>query len=607
MSLRPWFEPPRSLLVILFLLTLVSLSAVGWFGWRLLAQDAVVEKQRSQERLEQAADRIVVTLRGLLAAPDERLGDLGPVFTLTDASIDALPPAHLFYRPFHPSEAEAPDAVFATGEALEFQQGQPETAAEWYRRLAAAGNPPVRAGALLRLGRVLRRLGRERESREAYVELAALSGVQVAGAPAELVAGLALGADTLKQDLLRGRWPLSRGQFDFYWSQVAPAEPPPRLPADLEQAATLAWQERARQPARGYATLWVNGHAAFILWRGDPQSRLMLVTTPAAILRQSAVGEDALLAAVDSEGRVVAGERDGAGRAAIRTAAESHLPWSLYVMRQKGRIDAAILPRQRFLLFAMGVMFVFLLAGTYFIARAIRREMAVARLQSDFVAAVSHEFRSPLTSIRQLSEILALGRIPSEDRRQLYYQTLVRETERLQRLVEKLLNFGGIEAGKRQYHFEPIDTSDLVEHVTAEFAPQLAGSGRSIELHGTPSHCRIAADREALSIALRNLVDNALKYSPEFPKVWVEWERENDRVAIRVRDQGPGIPHSERKAIFHKFVRGTAAATAGVKGMGVGLAMVRHIVVAHGGEIQLASEPGCGSTFTMLLPATNEA
>jgi signal transduction histidine kinase len=606
MSLRPWFEPPRSLLVILFLLTLVSLSAVGWFGWRLLAQDAVVEKQRSQERLEQSADRIVVSLRSLLAAPDERLGDLGPVFTLTDNSIDALPPAHLSYRPFQPSGPEAPASVFAEGEALEFQQGQPETAADWYRRLSASSNLPIRAGALLRLARVLKRLGRERESREAYLQLASLENVQVAGAPAELVARVALGEASLKQDLLRGRWPLSRGQFDFYWSQVAPGESPPRLPRDLEQAATLAWQERARPLESGYATLWINGRAAFLLWRGDPHRRLMVVTTPAAILKQTSAGEDAMLAAVDSDGKVVAGERDGAGRAAIRTAAESHLPWALYVTRQKGRIDAATLPRQRFLLFAMAVMFVFLLAGTYFIARAIRREMAVARLQSDFVSAVSHEFRSPLTSMRQLSEILAFGRIPSEDRRQLYYQTLVKETERLQRLVEKLLNFGGIEAGKRQYHFEPIDTSDLVEHVTAEFAPQLAGSGRRIEVHGTRSNCRIAADREALSIALRNLVDNALKYSPEFPQVWVEWTRENDRVAIRVRDQGPGIPHAERKAIFHKFVRGTAAASVGVKGMGVGLAMVRHIVVAHGGEILLASEPGCGSTFTMLLPATKE-
>ena len=103
-------------------------------------------------------------------------------------------------------------------------------------------------------------------------------------------------------------------------------------------------------------------------------------------------------------------------------------------------------------------------------------------------------------------------------------------------------------------------------------------------------------------MVIRNLVDNALKYSPDCPTVWVEWSRERDRVAIRVRDQGIGIPASERKAIFRKFVRGSAAAAADVKGSGVGLAMVRHIVAAHHGEILVASEPGCGSTFTILLP-----
>ena len=115
------------------------------------------------------------------------------------------------------------------------------------------------------------------------------------------------------------------------------------------------------------------------------------------------------------------------------------------------------------------------------------------------------------------------------------------------------------------------------------------------------------ADREALSIALRNLVDNALKYSPDYPTVWVEWEQENESVEIRVRDKGPGIPASERKAIFHKFVRGSAAASGEVKGMGVGLAMVHHIVAAHGGEIRVASEPGHGSTFTVVLPALRES
>jgi signal transduction histidine kinase len=226
----------------------------------------------------------------------------------------------------------------------------------------------------------------------------------------------------------------------------------------------------------------------------------------------------------------------------------------------------------------------------------------VARMQSDFVSAVSHEFRSPLTSIRQLSEILALDRLPNENRRHVYYETLVRETIRLQRLVEGLLNFGRMEAGVRRYRFEPLDAARLASQVAAEFETQVAASGRHVQYEGPENRCTIDADPEALSVALRNLVDNALKYGPDSPTVWVQCGVEKTRVAIRVRDCGPGIPASEKKAIFRKFVRGSAAEAANVKGSGVGLAMVRHIVAAHGGDVRLASELGAGSVFTILLP-----
>ena len=259
--------------------------------------------------------------------------------------------------------------------------------------------------------------------------------------------------------------------------------------------------------------------------------------------------------------------------------------------------------RQRFMLLGLGTVVVFLIAGTYFVARAIRHEIAVSRLQSDFVATVSHEFRSPLTAMRQLSEILALGRVPDEERRQKYYDTLVGETRRLQGLVETLLNFGRMEEGARQYRFEEIDAGDLVEGVVAEFAPQLAASGRRIELSHAATRCPIEADAEALALAVRNLIDNALKYSPDQPVVLVEWGRENGAIAIRVRDRGMGIPAAEQRLIFQKFVRGRAAVAANVKGTGVGLAMVSHVVRAHGGEIRVESAAGEGSTFTILLPA----
>ena len=115
----------------------------------------------------------------------------------------------------------------------------------------------------------------------------------------------------------------------------------------------------------------------------------------------------------------------------------------------------------------------------------------------------------------------------------------------------------------------------------------------------------VRADQSALSVALSNLIDNAIKYSPGEPTVWVRWRKDQDRAAISVVDRGVGIPRSEQQSIFGKFVRGRAALDANIKGTGVGLAIVQQIVAAHGGEIRVESEPGRGSTFTLLLPAAN--
>jgi len=628
-----WLKPPRSLLLILFLLTLVSVSALGFFGWKLLDQERLVEAQRAREQLEQTADRIAATLRRTLAETGDRLAAWvaaprsgtppqdGLVLLLTADELSATPAERLLYRPSGGALAEAPADAFAGGEALEFQRRQPERAAAWYRSQAEAPADSLRAGALVRLARVLRNAGRMSESAAAYERLAEIRDAAVAGAPADLVAREALCelaaspdcARALRQDLLHAHWPLTRGQFGFYWEEAGrlagmPGPPPADLVA-LSEATAQLWEQRNPDP-RGQQTLWVDGRPLFAIWRGDSERRAVMLANPEILLRQVPIGPGVLCAVVDAEGRVLAGRREAGGApvgpspapVAIRTAAESELPWTLRIAEAPAA-RSGMIAGQRFLLLGTAVMALFLVAGTYFIARAIRREMEVSRMQSDFVSAVSHEFRSPLTSMRQLSEILALGRVPSEERRKLYYETLVRETVRLQRLVEALLNFGRMEAGARQYKFEELDAARLVHSVAAEFETQIAGQGRHIELAGIESGCRIEADPEAMSVALRNLVDNALKYSPNQPAVWVEWGMERDFVSIRVRDRGIGIAASERKAIFRRFVRGRAAVEGNVKGSGVGLAMVRHIVAAHGGEITVESEPGQGSTFTMLLPA----
>jgi signal transduction histidine kinase len=254
----------------------------------------------------------------------------------------------------------------------------------------------------------------------------------------------------------------------------------------------------------------------------------------------------------------------------------------------------------------VAAMVVFLWTASYFIGRAIRRETEVARLQSDFVAAVSHEFRSPLTAVRQMAEMLEQGRLPAEERRHAYYRTIAAEAARLQRLVETLLNFGKMEAGAARYRLVDVDAAALVRTVVQDVEPQARSAGTRIETSGPDGGLHVLADASALAVALRNLIDNAVKYSPGESTVRVEWAKYDDRVAISVIDQGPGIPRGEQRAIFRKFVRGRAATDGHVQGTGVGLTMAREIVHAHGGEVRLDSEVGRGSTFTIVLPKGRE-
>jgi signal transduction histidine kinase len=627
--MREWFRPPRQLLVILLLLTAASVSALLWSGWKLTEQESAVDAQRSRERLDQAADRVAALLRANLAETGERLAavaaspspsgltsqpDASLLLVMTRSGVTAYPPARLLYAPLAAAGPEAPAWAFGEGEAAEVRERQMEEAAGIYQRLTTSADRAVRAGALMRLARVQRHLRRTDAASASYQRLSRLEGVRVAGTPADLVARHALCdlsrdaacGTQLQQDLLAGRWSVTRGQFEFYRAEAirmaGHEEALGDAPAYTE-AASAVWSEWSRTPdARGQRTVWVGNEPWLTIWRGAPDRQAVLIQRPEAILRALPAEPGAAFALLDEQGRVITGGKPP-GDAVVRLAADSQLPWSLAVTRTGASPDDASAARKRLLLLILGMVVVFLVAGTYLIARAIRREAAVARLQSEFVATVSHEFRSPLTAMRQLSEILAQGRVPSQERRQTYYDTLVSETRRLQRLVETVLNLGRMEEGRRQYRFEEIDAGDVIEGVVSEFEMDLAASGRRIDVTRPDGGCPVQADPEALGLAVRNLVDNALKYSPGEPAVFVSWRREDGSVAIRVRDCGIGIPTAEQRVIFQKFVRGRAAVDAHVKGTGVGLATVSHVVRAHGGDIRVDSAPGEGSTFTIRIPA----
>ena len=242
------------------------------------------------------------------------------------------------------------------------------------------------------------------------------------------------------------------------------------------------------------------------------------------------------------------------------------------------------------------------LGGGFVVARAVAREVEVSRLQSDFVSAVSHEFRTPLTSLCLLSEQLDSGSVTPEEARREYYGTLARESQRLRRLVEGLLNFGRMEAGAEKYTFEVHDPVEIARDVAAEFQREVDAEGYRVEFRAGDRVPLIRGDRPALASAVWNLLDNAVKYSPSSRTVWVEVGDDAGRAALRVRDEGLGIPKGEQAQVFAKFFRGEAARAQGIRGTGIGLATVRHIVERHGGEIRLESDAGAGATFTILLP-----
>jgi signal transduction histidine kinase len=249
----------------------------------------------------------------------------------------------------------------------------------------------------------------------------------------------------------------------------------------------------------------------------------------------------------------------------------------------------------------VGVLAAFVLTAAWFVGRSVTRELEVARLKSDFVAAVSHEFRTPLTTVVQLSELLKRGRVASESDRQAYYELVHAHGIRLQRLIERLLSFGQVESGRAQYQLAPIDIAALVTTCVTEFAETHGGSRHTFDCAGTePVHAQ--ADGEAMTTVVWNLLENAVKYSPDGGRIAVSVVRRADTIAIAVTDPGVGIPTSEQSQIFEPFVRGEVARDRQIRGTGVGLSLSRSIIRAHGGGIAVQSEPGAGSTFTVSLP-----
>jgi len=299
------------------------------------------------------------------------------------------------------------------------------------------------------------------------------------------------------------------------------------------------------------------------------------------------------------------------GKPEVEHIMEGAFPGLVLGMKLRGTTLAAMgqhFVRTSFLI--LGGLSLLLACGILITYRNVNREMALARLKSDFVSNVSHELRTPLSLIRLYAETLELGRLTSQDKREEYYRIIRKESERLTSLINNILDFSRIEAGRKEYEFRETDMAELVRNTLESYRYQIEQHGFTFEENISENLPPMRVDREAIARSLLNLVNNALKYSQREKYLGVHLYRENGSVKLEVVDHGIGISRPEQHKIFEKFYRVGDPLVHNTKGSGLGLSLVRHIVEAHGGEVSVDSVPGQGSKFVIALPvnvAANEA
>lgn len=231
------------------------------------------------------------------------------------------------------------------------------------------------------------------------------------------------------------------------------------------------------------------------------------------------------------------------------------------------------------------------------------RGAALARLQTEFVAKVSHDLLTPLTSIRMFVETMQLGRAGDPEKTRHCLDIVQAETTRLTAMIKRLLEWGRMEGGRRIFDLAPHPVQEIVEGALAAFSTQLLQTPAEVTCDVPSDLPVVHADHDALQEAILNLLQNAHRYTGPEKRIAVRCSTRRKQVAISVSDNGPGIASDERRHIFKKFYRGKGPMERGISGSGLGLAIVGHIVRAHRGRLTLETTEGRGATFTILLPA----
>jgi signal transduction histidine kinase len=281
--------------------------------------------------------------------------------------------------------------------------------------------------------------------------------------------------------------------------------------------------------------------------------------------------------------------------------------WRLIAQHQRGSLEAAVAGvRRRNLAISFGVLLL-LTVSVALLAITSRRAQRLADQQMEFVAGISHELRTPVAVIRSAAENLSVGVVGNAERVKRYGAMIHAETLRLGEMVERVLQYAGIESGLGFGSRTPLAPEEIVEAAIDSAIPLLGPDRINVQREIADALPPVMGDAAALRSAVQNLIANAVKYGGRDRWVGIRAEHTRERrrhvVRITVSDHGPGIPTSELPHIFEPFYRGADAMARQVHGHGLGLSLVKRIVTAHGGNIAVSTRPGAGSTFTITLPA----
>lgn len=319
---------------------------------------------------------------------------------------------------------------------------------------------------------------------------------------------------------------------------------------------------------------------------------------------------DTKVALLNDGDRIVAGEGNGR-RPFVISEVGSVLPhWRVAVYLDPASLTRNARSLTLMLTLLVIVMIVAIVLGSTLIVSDIQRHLALARQKTDFVSNVSHELKTPLTSIRMFSELLSEGKVSDEAQRKQFLQIISSETARLTRLINNVLDFARMERGEKKYEFTSCDLNRIICETVESYRTQLEGKGLSVRVNVPEEAVLVRGDCDALAQVLVNLLSNAEKYAGHGKEITVELSprspsADEARVQIRILDRGPGVPRGCEEKIFEQFYRAHDSLSSGIQGSGLGLTLARQIARAHGGDVRYEARNGGGSCFVVEVPMSS--